>query len=160
MEKKKLRDPIYLHPFLIVNPKGIVKIHQRNPIIGWIQPPVFPVKFENTTEIREYMKYINPKIINTVPNVWFLLNTLPCIYLIPIYIPNTEIIRTKKANKKKGRRLSISTPEAKPKEGTMNKEMISPSRNIIERVKVTIPTVLDFNFVFRISILKWYFYYY
>jgi hypothetical protein len=105
------------------------------------------------------MKYDNPKIINIVPKTLFFLNIFPFIYLIPIYMPRPEIIRTKKERIRKGRMLNILTPEERPKEGTINKEIIIPSRNSIERVKVIIPTVLDFNFMFRISILQGYFYY-
>ena len=91
------------------------------------------------------MKYVNPIIINNVPNVLFFLNSFPFIYLLPTYIPNPDITKDIKERKIKGRRVNILTPDPRPKGIRKIDNMIVDIKMNIEEIRMVNPTVLVLN---------------
>ena len=113
-------------------------------IIGLNSPPVLPVKFEKTYSIREYERYINGNIISAVPRLLFLLNTLPLIYLMPMYIPIMHKESRKSVRIKNGRRPNMFILDVKLKENNKTDEIINKININMDNIRTNIPKFLCF----------------
>lgn len=104
--------------------------------------------------LREYPRYINPKMIKVVPKLLFLLKGFFLIYLKPMYIPITQKKRKRRVKAINGISANILRLDPKAKRSNVTKKNIVKSSIKVERIRMYIPKFLCFILMSRIFILK------